>query len=285
MNYSEHSICHLSDIDLQKLAVTTKDIVSELSRTLVLAHTGEVWSTPKSVITPPDGRYIMSTVAVTNDPPLVVSKSLVLNTENSSRGLPQINGLITILDGLTGLPLATMDGNWITAKRTAGLSALAAKHMANPDSSSIGFIGCGTQARSHLRVFAEIFPIERIALFGRGQPNIDELKRIALELGLDTVVCECPKAAMNGVDLVVSSISHTSVESPFLDADWLSSGAFVSITDLAVPWHKASFGLLDKIAVDDLKQEKESTQKLAFSEHVDGDLTGLVIGKWGAGRA
>jgi hypothetical protein len=57
---------------------------------------------------------------------------------------------MTFLDSETGLPLALIDGNWVTEKRTAGLSAVAAKRLARNDSVSAGFIGCGVQARGHL---------------------------------------------------------------------------------------------------------------------------------------
>jgi len=279
----QSNIPYLSAPDLEGLNISIQDVLRQLEKTLVEARQGRIWSTPKSIITPPDGRYIMATIAVTDDPPLAVTKSLVLNTENAKQGLPQINSLITVLDGQTGVPLATLDGNWITAVRTAGLSGLAAKYMANPDSASIAFLGCGVQAQSHLAAFAKLFPIERIFLFGRGQKNIEKLVEAASNMGLEAEQCDTAQQAIENAEIVISSVSHTSVEKPFLDASWLREGAFASITDLAVPWHKGGFAMLDKVAVDDLEQEAASPQKLASSEDVDGDLAGLVSRAW-AGR-
>jgi ornithine cyclodeaminase/alanine dehydrogenase len=79
---------------------------------------------------PSDGRYMMAALAAMDNPSLLAVKTVVLNPRNSDRGLPQINDLVTMLDSETGLPVAIMDGNWITAVRTAGISAVAAKHMA-----------------------------------------------------------------------------------------------------------------------------------------------------------
>ena len=87
-----------------------------------------------------------------------------------------------MLDSETGLPVAILDGNWITAVRTAGLSATAAKYMATKDSAVAAFIGCGVQAKSHLRALADVFPLQRIKVFGRGQANIDSLCQLAHEL-------------------------------------------------------------------------------------------------------
>jgi len=100
---------------------------------------------------------MMAALAAADDPPYLAVKTVIMNPRNSTRNLPQINGLVTMLDSDTGLPVAILDGNWITAVRTAGLSAVAAKHMARSDSSTVAFIGCGVQAKSHLRAFAEMF--------------------------------------------------------------------------------------------------------------------------------
>jgi ornithine cyclodeaminase/alanine dehydrogenase-like protein (mu-crystallin family) len=80
----------------------------------------------------------------------LAAKDLVVNFRNAELGLATLNSLIAVLDSETGLPLAIIDGNWVTAKRTAGLSAVAAKRLARNDAVSAAFIGCGVQARNHL---------------------------------------------------------------------------------------------------------------------------------------
>jgi hypothetical protein len=79
-------------------------------------------------------------------------ESPALESAQSRARAPSINSLVVLQDGDTGLPLAVIDGNWITAVRTAGLSAVAAQRFANPQASAIAFIGCGVQAQSHLHV-------------------------------------------------------------------------------------------------------------------------------------
>jgi ornithine cyclodeaminase/alanine dehydrogenase len=223
---------------------------------------------------------MMAALAAMDSPPLLAVKTIVLNPSNPDRGLPQINGLVTMLDSETGLPAAILDGNWVTAVRTAGLSAVAARHMANDASESVGFVGCGVQARSHLRAFAQMFPLERIKLFGRGQANKDELADTAKELGLSAEVCRTGQEAIEDVDLVVTSITVTGGPEPFLDASRMKTGAFAAITDLGVPWHGDSFAALDRVAIDDLEQEAALPNKLCDPSFVSGDLTGLVLGRF-----
>lgn len=123
-------IPYLSPTRLKRLAISTQDVIDSIEHLICGQAAGTVWSAPKSVLTPRDGRYIMATLAAADDPPVVSAKLLVLNLRNSARGLPDINSLVTLLDSDTGVPLAVMDGNWVTAVRTAGLSGVAARRMA-----------------------------------------------------------------------------------------------------------------------------------------------------------
>lgn len=273
-------ISYLSEDDLEALGVTTDDVIGALEHAIRESGREQVWSAPKSVILPPDGRYVMATLAVMNDPPLIATKSLLLNARNSDIGLPQINSIVTLLHGETGLPEAAMDGNWVTAVRTAGLSAVAAKYMARPQSASAGFVGTGVQARSHLQAFADMFPLKRIRLSGRGQANIDALCAKAAELGLEAEVCNSPREAVEDVDLVVTSMTHTSVAAPILDASWLKPGSFLTSVDLGASWHKESFTIFERLAIDDLDQEATMDAKLADPAHVSGDLAGLIEGRF-----
>lgn len=274
------SISYLSESDLDALGITTQDVISALEHAIRESGRQQVWSAPKAVIQPPDGRYVMATLAVMNDPPLIATKSLLLNARNSEIGLPQINSIVTLLHGETGLPEGAMDGNWVTAVRTAGLSAVAAKHMANPDCETAGFVGTGVQARSHLQAFTDMFPLKSIKVSGRGTANIDALCSMARSLGLQAEVCDTPRKAVEGVDLVVTSMTHTSVEAPFLDANWLKAGCFLTAVDLGATWHRESFAAFDCLAIDDLAQEATMEAKLADPAHVSGDLAGLIDGRF-----
>jgi ornithine cyclodeaminase/alanine dehydrogenase-like protein (mu-crystallin family) len=279
MPTSEH-IPYLSEARLAGLGLTTQDVIDSIEAAIRGCEQGTVWSAPKAVIQPGDGRYMMAALAAADEPPLLAVKTVILNPRNSARQLPQINGLVTMLDSETGLPVAILDGNWITAVRTAGLSAVAARRMARPDSSVIAFVGCGVQARSHLTAFADLFPLRQLRLFGRGQANIDSLCELARTLSLETIVCDSGEEAIRVADLVVTSVTYSPELVPFLDADSLKAGAFAAITDLAAPWIKPQFAVLDQITIDDLAQEASLPNKLVPPEHVSGDLSGLVLGKF-----
>ena len=268
----------LSSAVLDRLAISTFEIVGEIERQIVGQRKGEVWCAPKATVLPGDDRYIMATLGVASEPGVIATKSLLVNPRNAERGLATLNSLITLLDAETGLPLALVDGNWVTEKRTAGLSAVAARRLARNDSSSAAFIGCGVQARGHLGAFADLFPLKEIRAFGRGATNRDALCRLAQSRGIDAVPCDTAKAAIEGADIVVTTIPLVPEPVPFLDAHWLKAGSFVAMTDLALPWLPETLPRFDRIVIDDLAQEAAMSKAMISPELVAGDLAGLVCG-------
>lgn len=277
MKLSEN-IVYLSHGTLESLVLTTQEVIDSIEHLLQGRRRSQVWNAPKAVITPPDGRYMMATLSAADDPPFLAVKSLILNPRNRERGLPDINSLVTLLDSDTGIPLAILDGNWITAVRTAGLSAVAAKRIARPDASIAAFIGCGIQARSHLQAFSSLFPLKEIRAFGRGSANREAFCQAAEALGLLAVASRNAEEAVRGADLVISTVTLTPELVPFLDAGWLKPGASAIAVDLAASWIKASMPIFNRIIIDDSEQEAQMTTPLVDPDLVVGDLMGLVNG-------
>ncbi len=273
------NIPYLSQADLEALNLDTNEVVEWIEKVIRGSKAGKVWAAPKAVVTPPgDQRYMMAALAAMDAPSLLAVKTVVLNPDNTANGLPQINGLVTMLDSMTGLPAAVLDGNWITAVRTAALSATAAKRMAHPGSETIGFVGCGVQAQSHLNAFADIFPLKHVIYFGRGQSNQDKLAALASQRRLTSASCQTGQEVLENCDLVVTTVTHTGGAAPFLDASCMRPGAFAAIVDLAAPWKRESFGVLDRVVIDDLEQEAALPNKLCDPSMIHGDLSQLVLG-------
>ena len=269
---------YLSHDALEGLGLTAAEVAQSIEHVLRGLRQSRAWSAPKPVIKPPDGRYLMATLAASDDPPFMAVKALLLNPRNPARGISSINSLVVLLHGDTGLPLAIIDGNWITAVRTAGLSAVAAKRLADPRASAIAFIGCGVQAQSHLRALAELFPLKEVRAFGRGAANRDALCRTAEGMGLAAVAAGTARDAVSGADIVVSSVPLTPRPDPFIDARWLKPGAFATLPDLALPWLADSMDAFARIVIDDREQEATMPEPMVAPHLVSGDLADLVAG-------
>src|SRR5206468_1828255 len=76
-------------------------------------------------------------------------------------GLPTIQGVIVFCDAERGSPLALLDSAEITMLRTAAATAVAARHLARPESAVATVCGCGRQGRAQLAALAEVLPLNR----------------------------------------------------------------------------------------------------------------------------
>lgn len=269
---------YLPDTALEKLGITPAEVADAVEAAIRDKAEGRLFDSPKAAILPGESRYMMSTLAVGNGEDLTVLKTVTVSPDNPSRDLPAINGAILALDARTGLLRALLGANWVTAVRTAALSAVAARRLANPHSKSVAFVGCGTQADSHLDAFADMFPLEKVYAIGRGRKNVDRLCAKARAMGLAAEAPDGPEAALREADLVVTSVTLDYSIEPFLDARWLKPGAFAAITDLGIPWYDEGLAALDSVVIDDRVQEEAMEKKLIAPEQVDADLTELVGG-------
>ncbi|MXX88633.1 MAG: ornithine cyclodeaminase family protein [Boseongicola sp. SB0665_bin_10] len=273
------SFLYLPDSAIEALAIPPGEIADAIEAALIARSEGRLHVTPKSALLPGRGRYMMSTLAV-GDEGLTVLKTVSVSPDNPGRGLPSINGAILALDAETGLLKAVMGANWITAHRTAALSAVAARRLADPASASVGFVGCGVQARSHLAAFRAQFPLQRVLACGRGTANRDAFCEEARALGLDARAAD-PEETLREADIVVTSITLDYAVEPFLDAAWMKPNAFAAITDLCIPWRPDSLARIGTVVIDDLEQERAAERPMVDARAVAGDLTDLVTGRVG----
>lgn len=84
---------------------------------------------------------------------------------------PVINNLPTILstissyDSSSGHLIGIVDGVFLTAIRTGVASAIASRALANPDSKTLGLIGCGAQAITQLHALSRYFELEEVLIY------------------------------------------------------------------------------------------------------------------------
>jgi alanine dehydrogenase len=140
---------------------------------------------------------------------------------NHGHGLPSHQGLIAIFDEDTGAPLAVMDGTYITAIRTGGTAAVAARSLARKDASVLAILGAGVQGGSHLETFPRIRDFKEIRIASRDSAKA---KALAARHERATVAASF-EAAVRGADVVACC---TDAREPILRREWLKPGVHVS---------------------------------------------------------
>jgi alanine dehydrogenase len=115
--------------------------------------------------------------------------------------------------------VAVLEADTLGQLRTAAASAVAAKHLARSGAASLGVIGCGRQAASHVAALrAQLPSIQRVVVHCRDSGSRETFCR--------EHDCEpAPSAQAAGAcDVVVTA---TTSVTPVLQGEWLSEGALV----------------------------------------------------------
>lgn len=82
---------------------------------------------------------------------------------------PTHQAAIVLFDPENGTPIALMDGTYITAMRTAGAAALAAKLLARDDARVLAILGTGVQSRAAQEMFPRVRDFVEVRVAGRGE--------------------------------------------------------------------------------------------------------------------
>jgi ornithine cyclodeaminase/alanine dehydrogenase len=276
-------IRYLTAADVEAMAPSQEllnEAVIRIFRATAARHT---FHEPKLTMSIEPGHFFQSLVGASLDANRAIVKWASIVAENSSRGLPNVAALIVLSDVKTGQPLAILDGNWITAARTAAMTAVAASHLARPDSRSIGFVGCGVQARSHLSALTSALPgLTHLRAYSRTRRSSEALAEMARCAGLAAEVVETAREAVEGCDVVVTSVPAQPGFQPFLDPAWVAPGGFVAAVDLGRSWLASGLrSRFDILATDDHRQSGAlaASGKLPYSGPFDADLCDLILGR------
>lgn len=147
--------------------------------------------------------------------------------QNRARfGMPNIQGLIVLSRADNGLPLAAMDSIEITIQRTGAATAVAARHLARPDSQVCTVCGCGNQGRVQLRALCHALPLERAFAWSRQAERARTFAaEMARELGIEVTPTDDLPAALAQSDACVTC---TPAKAPFLRRADVPPGMFIA---------------------------------------------------------
>jgi alanine dehydrogenase len=152
-------------------------------------------------------------------------KWVSVHAKNNRKGLPTVMATIILSDPRCGYALAIMDGTLITNLRTGACGAIAAKYLARKDSSSVGLVGCGVQAKYQLLALNKLFDIKKVYVWGNerscAEKFLKESKDFKLNIEIREKISDCVKDA----DIVVTT---TPVHKPIVKADWIKQGTHIN---------------------------------------------------------
>jgi ornithine cyclodeaminase/alanine dehydrogenase-like protein (mu-crystallin family) len=143
---------------------------------------------------------------------------------NKEKGLPAHASTVVLLDPLTGFAQALIGAAHLTVMRTAAADAVAVKHLARVDATTLAVVGAGHQAFWDVKAISLVRFLAEIRVTSR---DFSSAERMAGRLRSDGLPAEAmmPEQAVVGADIIVTA---TPAQSPVLRDEWVAPGAHVS---------------------------------------------------------
>jgi ornithine cyclodeaminase/alanine dehydrogenase-like protein (mu-crystallin family) len=135
-------------------------------------------------------------------------------------------GAVLLFETERGRLLAILDASSITAIRTAAVSAVATRALARADARTLGLLGTGVQAATHLEAMALVRPLRRVRVWSRDPAHVQRfVERERARRGLEVEAAGSAEEAVTDADVVCTV---TASREPVLQGAWLRPGTHVN---------------------------------------------------------
>jgi ornithine cyclodeaminase/alanine dehydrogenase-like protein (mu-crystallin family) len=116
-------------------------------------------------------------------------------------------GLVLVFDRANGGLLAILHDGLLQKMRVGADSALGVRYLARHDAATLGILGSGGMARSHIAAIRTVRPIRKVKIFSPTVANRKELAREVVADGLEAEAVSAPEGVYVGADIVSSCAS------------------------------------------------------------------------------
>lgn len=267
--------------------LTLRECIAAVDEGFRLEGRGEIQPPSILGVHTPNGGLHVKAGYLGLDRPCIVAKVNANFPHNPRRnGLPTVQGVVIVVDGDDGYPLAIMDSIEITIQRTGAATAVAATYLARRESRRAAIIGCGVQGRVQLRSLLEVLELDAVAAYDIDAESRDRFAAWARdELKLEARAADSVADAVRDADVIATCTPSTHV---VLHSADVRPGTFVAAVG-ADSEHKWEIdpGLFprSKVVVDNLNQcasigdlHHAIAQGRATRDAVHADLGSIAAG-------
>jgi ornithine cyclodeaminase len=215
------------------------------------------------------------------------AKVITVFPGNDATPLDSHLGVVLLFEAEMGRLLAIIDASSVTAIRTAAVSGVATRLLANPEAGDLAILGAGVQAMTHLEAMRCVRPLRRVRVWNR---TMERARRFAEKahqrFGTVVEVMDSAESCVRGADVICTV---TASREPVLAGRWIADGAHVNAVGAAL----ATARELDTAAVTRSRlyvDRRESALAEAGdllipmaegalnADHVQGDLGEVLLG-------
>jgi ornithine cyclodeaminase len=137
------------------------------------------------------------------------------------------NPLLILWDSETGERRAVIEAFLLGQLRTAAMSGVATRLLADPSTSVVAVIGSGKQAGPQVDALRAVLPVEEVRVF-----SPDPAHRTAFAERVDAIACGSVEAAVDGAGVITTATRATKA---FLSSAMVETGAHVNAIGAITP--------------------------------------------------
>ncbi|HEV2389913.1 MAG TPA: ornithine cyclodeaminase family protein [Nitrososphaerales archaeon] len=206
-------------------ACPMSECIDEMAEVFALDAQGRVDSPMRSRLGAPDGDVLVMP-SMAKRAMAEASVKVVSVFPHNRKGIPSINAVTILVDGMTGETRGMLSGGVLTAIRSGAVSGLSCRYLARRDSKTLGMVGAGGMAYQQVNgVVSELRSIEKVRIFSMDPTGSKALaKRCADSLGVEAKVVERVEACVRGSDVVVTA---TTSKTPVFKSSAVEEGTHV----------------------------------------------------------
>ena len=228
------------------------------------------------------------------NPPALGLKVVAVFPHNHGTEYDSHQGLVVLFELEHGTPLAIMDASEITAIRTAAVTGVATRLLANEDASVLAILGSGVQARRHLEAMSIARRLTSVRVYSPTQVNKESFAADAAgQFDFPIVATQTAQDAIEGADIVCTT---TSSSEPVLFAEWVGEGCHINAVGSSVKWARELDGAavaMSRLFVD----RRESTvnesgdylkalrEGAITEDHIVGEVGDIINGTLGGRKS
>lgn len=239
---------YINETEIRALELTPREIREAVADALRQRAAGTASLVPKIGVYPPAGGLFHAMPAAIDG--VAVVKWLTAGARPRP-GAPELQATILATDPITGELIAALDAAYLTALRTAAVTAIAAQYLAPPDARRVAFVGAGLQARTHMDALADVLPLREATIVSSGPASADRFRDELRSRGIDAKSASNTHDAVLDSHVVVTTVPFMRPVQPSLDARWLGARTFAAAVDLGRAWIVPTYGAFDRIVTDD----------------------------------
>lgn len=196
---------------------------------------------------------------------------------NATKGIPTTLAAVLLSDATNGLPLAVLDGVYITGIRTGATGGVAAKYLARKDSGLVGVVGTGMQGRMQVLALKNLFKLRGVQAYDIDGGRLSSyVREMTDKMGVPVKAVTSPEVAVRGADIV---ITVTPSRAPYVRDGWIGDGTHINAfgadshgkQELDKAIYKRAKLVTDNVEV---ALEKELFER----KDVHGELGELIVG-------